>query len=279
MGTVWDRATEFLGDNLARVLPVALIGIFLPLSVNDNLAPLAQGAAQQTAITIGLIGVVLALLSIIGQLAVMALALDDDRGTGDAFAVAAVQLWRVIVMSLVVVLFAVVALAPVMIGIAAAGIDMKALFSGDAAAIRTALAGMSSGIAWFVALYSIAWAVLMIWFSARIALAMPVVVAEHVSLAAIARSFKLTYGIVWKILGVMLLYAIVSFVAGLAAKTVFGAILGLIAGGIGPLSLASVLTSIGVGMVGTAFATLQAAFVAKLYVAARARAEEAAGLS
>ena len=67
----------------------------------------------------------------------------------------------------------------------------------------------------------------------------------------------------------ILLYLIVSFVAQKAVQFVFGALLGLMFGGGGAVSLAGVLTSILVGVVATAFTVLAAAFTTRLYLALR----------
>ena len=33
IGSVWDRTVEFISDNLSAVVPIALMGIFAPLSI------------------------------------------------------------------------------------------------------------------------------------------------------------------------------------------------------------------------------------------------------
>ena len=109
----------------------------------------------------------------------------------------------------------------------------------------------------------------LIWFSARLALVIPTMVMERRGLGVFVRSFKLTRPIQWKILGVLILYVIVLFVSYLAAKLVFGSIFGLIAGGDGAVTVATVLTSILVSVVLTGFSVLATAFTAKLYLAVR----------
>ena len=81
MGNVWDRATEFLSDNLGAVVPVALLTIFVPQSISGAIklagTAVAPGLGQ---------AIVLALLLPIlwGQLAITALALRPDAGRGAA---------------------------------------------------------------------------------------------------------------------------------------------------------------------------------------------------
>jgi len=88
-------------------------------------------------------------------------------------------------------------------------------------------------------------------------------------ISALARSFRLTRPVGLKVLGVLILYAIVGGVSFLAAKLVFGSILGLIAGGEGLVTIGSAITATLVALVVTVFNVLASAFTAKLYLAVR----------
>lgn len=269
MGTVWDRATEFLSDNLATVMPVALFAIFLPVSVQGNLAPMMAGASPTVTIGLQAVNLFLSVVSMIGQLGIIALALDPARSSGDAFGVALGRLPAALLVALVELLLLGLLFAPVIVALVIAGVDLQTI----AATGKFDPTTLNPGIAAFIGIYSLLCLVVLIWVIARLILAMPVVVGERRALGAIGRSFALTRGVAMKIIGVAILYYVVSTVAVLAAKTVFGSILALIAGGEGALNIGSVLTSIIVAMVATAFAALSAAFTAKLYVAASRGAE------
>ncbi len=69
MGNVWDRTAEFLSDNLASVMPVALLAIFVPTSIMSNLQGLLPNAP---------VGGKLALLA-----AILVLALVTGWGAAD----------------------------------------------------------------------------------------------------------------------------------------------------------------------------------------------------
>lgn len=276
MGTVWDRATEFLGDNIGTVTPIAVAAIFVPASINDAIAPLGT-ANPELQNWVSLAGLVLAIVAIFGQLAIMALALDSNRTAGAAVQAAfGKMLWAVII-TVLLLAGLVVALAPIAFIAVAAGLDTSGFATNDQAAISAAIGALSGSVVLSILVYMLVWAVAAIWVSSRLTLAYPALIGENRGLGAIRRSWALTKGLAWKIVGVLLLYIIVSAVSGLAAKAAFGGVLGLIAGGAEPGSLASVLTSVAVGAVGTAFEVLQAAFVAKLFVAAHHRAQEATG--
>ncbi len=273
MGSVWDRATEFLGDNIAVVTPVALVLLFVPASITDNIAPLGKTGSPMEG-TVDLINLALAIVSILGQLSIIALVLETAESAGDAVRMASGRLFHALLFTILLLLIIMLSLLPVGIAIALSGADMSVLLSNNQAAIGAMIAQLPAGVRWFIFGYVLVWMAGAIWLSARLMLGLPAIVAEQRGLSAFARSFVLTKGLAWRLVGVLLLYVIVSTVAALAAKTAFGGVIRLLVGDDGPMSLASVLTSVAVGAVGTAFAVLQSAFVAKLFVAARYRLQE-----
>lgn len=261
MGTVWDRATEFLSDNLSAVVPLALFAIFLPMSIQANLDPLAK-AGGPAAVAIQIISLILSVVSLWGQIAIIALAIDPAAGRAPAILAANKRLLPVIGVALLMLLGALLLAAPIPIAMGMAGFDFQAAMAGGQP-------DMPSGTAGFVAVYGIALVIVLIALAARLALVNPAIICERRGVGVIRRSFVLTRGIAWKVVGVIILFAIVAIVAVLAAQTVFGSILQLIAGGEGDVSVATVLTSILVGAVTTGFTVLATAFTAKLYLAVR----------
>ncbi|OYY89324.1 MAG: hypothetical protein B7Y45_12600 [Sphingomonas sp. 28-66-16] len=277
MGTVWDRATEFLSDNVAVIAPLALFAIFLPTSVQSNIAPIVENGNAASMIGLRIVGVLLSIVSLFGQLAIIALAIDPDRTTGVATRLARARLVPVVVAALLVLIAMLMLAVPVVAMLAASGVDLAALAEASASGQAPVMPPMSATTAWGIAGYGLVAAGLLLWGSARLSLLYPVILEERGSLRAFRRSFALTRGLAWPIIGVLLLYVVVSTVAALAAKTVFGSVLVLVAGRGGPLGVANVLTAIIVAAVSAGFSVLGAAFTAKLYVATRAVAGEAAG--
>lgn len=269
MGTVWDRTAEFLSDNLGAVLPVALGAIFVPAAISGGLAELQQGAAPGLAFGLGLASLLLAVVTFWGQLAITALALDPGLGRGAA-RVATRRLPAALLVTIILLVAMFVLAIPLGIILAASGVDLSGTAAGTMPPVPPAAA-------LWVMLYLLALLPVLLWLAARLAVVLPAIVGDHLALGAIARSWRLTRGAALKIVGVLLLYGIVATVAYLAATTAFGAIITLIAGrGEDGLSLATVLTGIVGGAVSTAFTVLGTAFVAKLYLALRARNEAAA---
>ena len=261
MGTVWDRATEFLSDNLAAIFPLALVAIFIPSAISQSVAPLAVLSAS-TALGIQVLSIGLGAVSLWGKIAIMALALDAAAGRGNAVATANRRLLPIIGILLVIGLGLVALMLPVAAALLIAGFDFRA-------AMTSSKPEFPPGADGFLLVYLLFLCCALIWLSARLALVTPTMIMERRGFGVFARSFKLTRPVQWKIVGVLILYSIVSVVSILAAKLVFGSVFGLIAGGDRPLTVATVLTAILVSLVVTGFSVLAAAFTAKLYLAVR----------
>ena len=265
MGNVWDRTTEFLSDNFGAIVPVFAGALWLP----QMLSSLLGNAVAQSGVSLALqvIILVLALVGIWGQLAVVAQALDPDASGPAARAAATRSFGYGVALSLLVGLIMFVLLLPALIALVAGGLDLAALARGDAEAARGT---PGAGTIGFAGVYCLVWCVVAIWFGARVALANSALVAERAGLGAIARSFKLTRGIVWKMIGVYLLFFVVLAVASSAVTSVFGFIFAWILPDGGPWGPGAIVVAALAGLVGAIGTLVIAAFSAKLYCAVTA---------
>ena len=261
MGTVWDRTTEFLSDNLSAIASIAFLAIFLPTAISESLEPLTAEAGS-TAMAIQLLSIVLSVVLLWGQLAITALALDPGPGRSAAIASASKRLVPVVGLLLILLAGMFVLMLPIPVALAFSGFDFQA-------AMTSGNGEIPSGAAGFLLLYSLFLGIVLVWLGARLVLVTPVMLTEGLWFGAIARSFRLTRRIALKIVGVIILYVIVWGVSFLAAKLVFGSIFRLIAGGEGLVTVGSVITAALVAVVLTAFNVLASAFTGKLYLAVR----------
>jgi membrane-anchored glycerophosphoryl diester phosphodiesterase (GDPDase) len=264
MGTVWDRTAEFLSDNIAAILPIALLAFFVPASIEGNFEAAMTGASAGFKTLLYGIQFVFALVSMWGGLVITAMALDiaSERSAAN---IATRRFLPALIVSLVILAAACVLVLPIPGLLMASGYDMMALARGETA-------GLSKQMSGFIAVYSLVLVLFGFWIAARLIVTTPVVVRENRMLSAIGQSWSLTRGAALRIVGVVFLYAIVSWVAGLAAKTVFGSIFALAAGNDGEgVNLASVMTAIVVAAVQSAFMVIPPAFTAKLYLALTAQ--------
>jgi hypothetical protein len=155
----------------------------------------------------------------------------------------------------------------------ASGVDLSQMRAGSALRPFAAAPGVGLWLGLTLTAVMIGFLLLIV----RLAPLSGLILSERRGAGAIPRAFRLTRGLTWKLVGVVILYAIVSIVAQWAAQGVFGSVLALIAGGEGPVTLAGVLTGAIVAAVQTAFTVLAAAFTAKLYLACVAREKTAIG--
>lgn len=265
MGNVWDRTAEFLGDTLPAVLSIALAAILVPMALSSIVEPLGR-PGEPARFVIQLLAIGFSILSLWGQLAVVALALDPAAGRRAALRMATRRLLPAIAVALVLLAGLLVLALPILIALGASGYDIESAMSGGNPEIPP-------GAATFILFYALAMAAVIAWLTARLILVNSVVVAERRALGALARSFRLTRGLALRIFGVVVLFGIVATIAVLAAQTVFGSILQLLLGGEGAITPASVLTAILVAVVTTGFTVVAAAFTAKLYLATHAARE------
>jgi hypothetical protein len=265
MSTVWDRTAEFLSDNLAALAPVVLLGLFVPLTLMGALMPLIKSNGTAGDLTIAVIVVLLSLGTVWARLAITALAFAPAAGRTPAIQTANRRFVPVVGIALTTLVVTVAATFPIFIALALSGADMDALAAG-----RMSGDTLDGGALAFVTLYGLVFCLVAFWAYARfLVLVVPIMIMERRGLGVYARSLVLTRGIAWKVIGMILLYGIVSWVAATAAKTVFGSIFMLLIGGEGTLSLAGVLTQVVVAGISTIFTVIAVAFIAKLYLATR----------
>ncbi|MEI9928731.1 MAG: hypothetical protein WDN44_14955 [Sphingomonas sp.] len=258
MGAVWDRAAEFITDNLGAILPVALFAFFFPFSIRGNFATAGANGPFGLVLVLDLVSVAFAILSLWGCLTVIAMSLDSGDGR-NAGALAGRRLAPALLVWVSVLAALLLLVMPVPLLLTANGYD-------PAAVVQKQIL-IAPALAWAIDLYLLALGALFLWISARLILVSPVIVQEKRLFGALARSFRLTRGLTLQIVGVMLLYFAVSMVAIWATHMVFGSIFQLIAGQMTGVSLSGVLTSVMVAAVQTACLLIVPAFTSKLYQA------------
>ena len=272
MGTVWDRAMEVINGRTGMLASIAVLTLWLPTMVRQAIGLAVGGdAGAATRPSGGVLGLMFALslvtaaLTILGQLALIAAASDPATDRGAAFRIAAARLPVAIGLALLLGLALFLALVPPALPIAAAVPNPAAMTPQAFAAV---IAGMSAGARAFVSLYLLAFAAVMIWLVARLALLNPVIVNERAGIASFARSLALTRGLTWKIIGVSLLFGIVSLVVIAAVQSVIGILFRLLLGA-DNLGLVALLTGAAVTLATSAITIVWTSFVAQLYVATR----------
>jgi hypothetical protein len=260
MGNVWDRTAEFLSENITAILPIALLAFFIPTSIAGNFRDAGAVGSESLKLVLGLVQVAFAILAVWGTLAITAMALDPAARHG-AGGIALRRLPATLLVSIAMLLAVLVLAAPIGVVLIRAGLNFMAPDDMRNFQLDSATGGA-------IAIYGLVLMIVLFWIGARLIVTTPVIVHERRLFDALGRSWRLTRGYALRIIGVLILYVIVSWVADLAARTVFGSIFALVVGGQGEgVTLAGVLTSIVGAAVQTGFSVLGAAFTAKLYLA------------
>lgn len=273
MGAVWDRTTRFLRANSGAVITIVGLAIFLPTVVSGVVQAAMVGDDPTASSAAGfVVSLIASIVTLIGQIALVALAIDATLGTNGAFSVAGRRLLPVIGVSILLSLLFALLLLPMLLVFFSSGIDWAALQAGD----TSAMPELSAGMGIFMLVYFLALIPIFFWLGARFSVLLPVIVWEKLGVGAIGRSFRLTRGYALKIVGIFILFGIVALVALMAFGGVFGAIFALTAGGIQGFTVGAVLMTIVTGLLTAVFTVIYTVFLTKLYKSLIEEAEPAA---
>jgi hypothetical protein len=258
MGDVWDSATDAVRGRAGTIAPIAVGALFLPNMIQAAITAYRGPGTAPTALS-GIVAILLAVVTMWGGLAILAVLSDPNVSRADAVRRASARLPAAVgVAALLMVAFGAL-LLPVLIALVAGGLDPAALQAGTMPTI-------SRGTGLFVTLYMLALAVALLAIGARLLLVNPVVLHERIGLRAIGRSLRLTRGLAWKLVGVLLLFVVVILIAGGAAQFVTGTIFGLILG-TDDAAITSFLAATVAAAVTVIFSVLAYGFLARLYAA------------
>lgn len=262
IGDVWDSTTDVLARRGRLFVPVALLAFVLPFAVQGAIR--AYGGASAGAAALGAaLSILAAPLVIWGVLTVVALAGDAATTRAQAGALARRRVPAALLVALVAVAVALLATLPIFLALAASGYDFQAAARSDAAAPP------GPGTLLFLFLYGLALAGLALWAGARLFLVNAAVVLERRGIGAFGRSFALTRGLGWKLVGVNLLLVVVLGIAGFAARSVVFIVFRLLLGG-EHIATAAWLGSLADAGVTAAFIVVVSVFAARLHGAVTA---------
>ncbi len=264
MSTIWDRTSAVLGGRAGALAGIAFTTLFVPLTLLQIWSMLYPPGTPVYALGALPLLIVVGIAAVVGVLAMIALASDPATTRAAAWRLARARLLPAIGVSALLGLIVFVALLPLGAGLVMSGIDLNAMAAG------IAQPKMSGGLGVFLVVYYLAFMILILVAATRLSVINAVVLHERLGIGAIRRSFALTKGIGWRLIGVLLLYVILLVIVRSAAQLVVGILLRLI---LGPAQIgtALLLSNIAGVAVTTAFSVVVAAFTAQLYVALAAR--------
>src|SRR5688500_14254118 len=241
--TAWNESAEFLKHHFGSLFTIAVAFITLPQVALQAFGPTAAAAGEtpQPGPWLILLPIVL-VLGIVGSLAISTLALGREKVIGDSIR----HGFRRFLPMLGTVLFLLAAatLLLVPVGILT-GIEPNDLIAPTPA--KAGRIGLLLLLVLAVALF----------FAVRLLLLTPVAAAEPVGpVAIITRSWNLTRGHFWKLLGFVVLVSVAASVVTMAATVITGLIIALIAGPPDPGSVSSLVVLLVAGLINAAFTVI-----------------------
>ena len=252
--TAWNEAMEFFKREAGLILPVAFLLLALPSALLQIAMPAAPvpGARPEGGLWLLLVPLVI-VASMVGSIAITWLALRPGASVGEALQVGLRRF---------IILFA----ASLLIAVAAAIVFVPTLMIvGGASTMNTG--GNPSALTGPALLLLFIFMIAFVFLWIRLMLMTPVAAAEPLGpIGIIRRSWELTAGHFWKLLGFVLLLIIVAAVISLVVGAIFGILLFATVGPPEPGSLSMNLLTLVSALVQSVFGAIFATVLARIYV-------------
>ena len=260
----WDETREIFRRDGKLITAVALALIVLPQAIASLVAPPGSGGGSANLSgSAKLMMIAVFLLSLWGQLSIIRLALGPSTTVGDAIQHGLRRFPAALGAFAIMILGMAIALIPiVMVFVAALGVDAASVQQGQA-----------SGP---FGLLILIMALLFIAISIRFTLVSSVASAENVGpLAILKRSWSLTAGNYWRLLGFIVLLLVAALAIIAAASIVGGLLARLVSSTIEPFSLSALIVALISAAAQGVFSVLAAVMLTRIYTQVAGRDVEA----
>lgn len=251
--TAWNESADFLKRHFGALFTIAVALIAFPNVATQWLVPLpvGSGPTPQAGLWLVLFLLVL-LLNLVGSLAISSLALGRENVVGDALRHGLRRLPSMAAASVILIAAAVILFLPLIL---ATGLRPEQLIAPTPATVGK------------IGLVVLVFALVGLFFAVRLMLLTPVAAAEPVGpVAIIARSWTLTRGHFWKLLGFVVLITLAAMVAIAVAAMLIGLVVSLVAGPPQEGSLSQLILLLATSLLNAAFVVVMATMVARIYI-------------
>jgi hypothetical protein len=249
----WNESAGYLGNHFGALFTLAVALITLPNVALQALGPGATAPGEVPAPGLWLLLIpVVAVLGITGSLAISTLALGRAATIGEAIGHG---FRRVIPMFLATVIVVVALCLVVVPLVLATGLRLEDLATPTPATAGKLLLAMLVAGALFL------------FVGVRLLLMTPVAAAEAAGpVAIITRSWALSRGHFWRLLGFFLLLAVAASVVALVATLVIGFVVAAVAGPPAPGTASGLVMLLVGGLINAVFLVVMGTMVARLYL-------------
>ncbi|WP_159754832.1 glycerophosphoryl diester phosphodiesterase membrane domain-containing protein [Sphingomonas sp. 8AM] len=270
IGDVWDRTVDVLRGRTAILTGIVLLTLVLPGIVVGALGTIVPVSDPFVA-AVPLIRFATLVLLVLGVLAITAVASDPAVDRTQGLRIAGQRLLPALGVLTALVIAAIALFIPAGVLFRLSGATLSGAGTLD---MSHAAPGYTAGAGLLVLLA----ALFGLWLSARIVPLFGIVVNERRGFGALRRSLTLTSGSTLKLIGVLILYFVLTTVAMLAATSVVGVIARLVLGGDAPGGVAFVVAVVRT-LISAGATMVQSVFYARFYVAAIEREQRLAPLA
>lgn len=241
----WDETRSVLARDGSLLTTIALALFVLPGVISDTVTPAARaGELPKPGYWMVIAGAAL-LVALIGQLAVIRIAIGSGQTVGEAIRHAVQRAPAYLAATLMWILPIVLAL----VFLAANLVGPRESASPLAAVALLVLCGV------------------VLWFMIRMLMSSPVASAEGVGpVQILGRSWRLTKGNWWRLFGFFLAVIIAALVAIAAVSSIGGILAKLIFGGVEPFTVGALFVALLVQIVSAAVSVILMVMVARTYV-------------
>lgn len=252
----WNETVAFMQRESRLVLPIAFLLVSLPgaalqyaMPTPEPGAPIDLAGWMRDIRTVMLFLPVVAILSLIGTIAINHLAIKPGRSVAEALQVGARRFIFLFLAWLLLALVAMVACLPLALLVKGQGFG----------------AGQAPGGLFLLAV--LVYFLLILAASIRLILTTPVCAAESAGpIAILTRSWELTRGHFWRLLGFVLLFWLAAFVAIIAISAVIGIVIFIATGPPVPGSAGAFVVLLLSAVLQAIATSLFATMIARIYV-------------
>ena len=257
--TAWNETAAFVKRDAGALFTIAFALMALPGVIMQALAPQPTPEDMNVSGLWLLLLPVVIILSMAGSIAISALALRRETIVGSAIAHGFRRFLPLLGATFLIGLAAMLLMLPVVVLF---GVSVTELTAPSAGAAGTMLLAMFVLLIVFLA----------VWV--RLMLMTPVAAAEPTGpIAIIRRSWALTAGHFWKLLGFVLLFGVAGLVVVSVITFIVGIVITLVAGAPEPGSVSNVLMLVLGGLLNAAFIVFFTTMIARIYAQLAGTAE------
>ena len=262
LSRAWEEARQIFARDGGLLSAVALALLLLPEVVAGLVAPSVGSTPSVPGRVISLLA---AFVGVIGQLALIRLALGPSTTVGQAISHGARRFPVTLGALLILICGLALILIPLMAVLIAAGVIQ--------------LPGQGQANSPSLAVLAMVLAVLSLFVAVKFIMSVPVASAESAGpLEILKRSWRLTNGNYWPLLGLELLLLVAALVLLISAQLVGGTLAQLVGGDITPFSLAALILALFIGLAQAVFTVLASVMLARIYVQLAGRPEAQASV-